>query len=424
MTAEKILIKNIRIPDPESKRVRGADLLLERSVGEGRILEISDSIECEGARIINGEGAYLLPAFVDIAADFCEPGYLHRESIETGSLSAFYGGYSHVMLTPDTDPAADSPGVLEDIDRIAAVSARCHILKCGALTVGCKGKELCDYDALRENGALWFSDGNFPRHDMRVLRDAMLACAKRDYPVMLTASVSSLYPDASMTESRAADTLNAVTEPASAEAVCVAQYLILAKETGCRIHIRNISTADTVSLIRLAKQEKIRVSASTSPFYFSFTYNDTVFIGNSCKVYPPLRGETDRQAVIKALADGMIDCIESGHIPRSPVEKSGDINTAMFGAVGLQSTLSAAMTYLWSKGHIDIFRLVELMSTAPARILGLDIPPWTDKDCRAFVLCDPSRELILTKSYLKGRSVNSPYVGMSLLGEVRNTFIL
>lgn len=422
---EKILIKNVRIPDTETKRVRGADILLER-LGRmgGRILEISDNITCEDARIIDGDGAYALPAFVDIASDFCQPGYTHRESIDTGSLAAFYGGYSHIMLTPDTEPAADSPAVLEERERVAAVSARCNILNSGALTLGCKGKELCDYGTLSEKGVFWFSDGNFPRHDMRILREAMLELGRRELGVMLTPVQNSLYPDAVMTEGKTAVMMGAASEPASAEAMCVAQYLVLARETGCRIHIRNISTAASCDLIRIAKAEGIRVSASTAPLYFSFTDNDTVFIGNNSKVYPPLRYESDREAVINSLAEGVIDCIESGHIPRSPVEKTGDINTAMFGAVGLQSSLGAAMTYLWSKGNIDIFRLTELMSSAPARILGLDIPSFVDVGCRAFVLADPSREIILTKGYLKGRSVNCPYIGMSLLGEVRNTFIL
>ena len=423
---EKLLIKNIRIPDPDTRKIQIADILLARSKSreEGRIIEISETIQAEDARVMDGEGGYLLPCFCDIASDFCQPGYEYRETIETGSLSAFYGGYSHVMLTPDTKPFADSASVLEDIDRISKATARCHILKCGALTKSGRGLELCDYDKLSGNGALCFSDGNFPRHDMRLLRLAMLECAGKDHMIMLTPVRDPLYPDSTMTCGSAARLLSAPAEPPSSEARTVASYLILAEETGCRIHLRNISTAASVEAVRAAKQKGIRVSASTSPMYFSFTDNDTVFIGSNAKVYPPLRSQSDRDAVIRGLVDSTIDCIESSHIPLSLMEKAGGMESARFGAIGLQTVFGCAVTYLLSAGHIDIYRLIDLLSVQPRRILGLTPVNKVDKDCNAFVLCDMSKEIILTSSYLKGRSTNCPYIGMSLCGEVVKTFIL
>lgn len=423
---EKILIKNVRIPDPQAQKTENRDILFlpaDKNT-KGRVIEISENITANDARIIDGEGGYLLPCFCDIAADFCEPGFKHRESIETGSLAAFYGGYSQVMITPDTDPFADKPSVLKTIGAIADSSAHCRVLKCGALTLEGKGKELCDYDLLFQNGALCFSDGNFPKHDMRVLRAAMTACAAKDYTVILTPQRDPLYADSVMNSSRSADILGVEGEPCSVEARTVASYLILAKETGCKIHIRNLSCADSLEAVRAAKAEGIRVTASASVYHFSLTDKDTVFIGANAKIYPPLRCEADRLAVIRAIADKTIDCIESGHIPRSPAEKSGGMKSAQFGAIGLQSVFSCVCTYLLAQGHIDIYRAVELLCVLPRQILGLEPVYKVDRDCNAFALCDFGKEMILTNSYLKSRSTNCPYVGMSLCSSVRNTFIL
>ncbi len=423
---EKILIKNIRIPDPETQKIENSDILFSLSDNKngGRIIEISENIFSKDARMIDGEGGYLLPCFCDIAADFCEPGYEHRESIETGSLAAFYGGYSQVMLTPDTEPFADRPEVLERIDGITGRAARCEILKSGALTVEGKGKSLCDYERLWRHGAICFSDGNSPRYDMRVLREAMSACAQKDYTVILSPQRDPLYAESVMNSSKSADILGVEGEPASVEARTVTSYLILAKETGCRIHIRNISCAASVLAVRTAKEQGVRVTASASIYHFSLTDKDTVFIGANAKIYPPLRSESDREAVIQGIADKTIDCIESGHIPMSPAEKAGGMKSAGFGAIGLQNVFSCICTYLLAEGHIDIFRVIELLCVQPRRILGLEPVCKVDKDCKAFSLCDFGKEMILTNSYLKSRSTNCPYVGMSLCGSVRNTFIL
>lgn len=423
---EKVLIKNVRIPDPNTQKIENSDILFSLSDKKsgGRIIEISENIFSNEARIIDGEGGYLLPCFCDIAADFCEPGYLHRESIETGSLAAFYGGYSQVMLTPDTEPFADRPEVLDRIGSIAERTAHCEILKCGALTLDGKGKSLCDYELLCRHGALCFSDGNSPQYDMRVLRAAMSACAVKDLTVILTPQKDPLYAEGVMNCSKSADILGVKGEPSSVEARMVAAYLILAKETGCRIHIRNISCAASVCAVKTAKEQGVRVTASVSAHHFSLTDKDTVFIGANAKIYPPLRAESDRQAVIRGIADKTIDCIESGHVPLSLSEKAGGMKSAAFGAIGLQSVFSCVCTYLLSRGHIDIFRAIELLCIEPRRILGLEPLSKVDENCKAFTLCDFGKEMILTNSYLKSRSTNCPYVGMSLCGSVRNTFIL
>ncbi len=415
----KTLITNVKIPDCKSGKIQVSDILFD----DERILEISRHIEDGEARVISGDGDYLLPSFTDLSSDFSAPFGSAKENMETGSLSAYFGGYSDVLLTSGADTPCDNKKILDQISDIALRQARCRIHKSGALSLGTKGEELCNYGELHESGAVFFTDGPVVPNS-KVLRQAMLACAAKDYPVILSPARDPLYADACVTEGRIAGLLKVGAEPPSAEARAVASYILLAEETGCRVHIRGISTAASAALIRFAKDRGVRITASTSPWYFSLTAEDTVFIGANAKVYPPLRSEKDRQKIIEALADGTIDAIDSDHRPCTKQEKSGAFSKAAFGAIGLQTVFSLAVTYLLLPGHIDIFRLCELLSLNPARILGIDPSYTVDTDCRAFNLANVSEEYILTNSYLKSRSFNCPYVGMSLCGNVRETFIL
>lgn len=420
------ILKNLRYPDPITKRIKKLDLLYTSGTKKqrGRILKLAPHIDEPGAKVIKYEGEYLLPAFCDIGACFCEPGYEYRETIETGSLSARWGGYANVLISPMADPFADSPAILEARAKKAQSTARCNILQSAALTLGGMGKELCDYGALTAAGAVAFTDGTVPLHDIKILRRAMQICAAKGYLIILCPKQHPDYADCCVTEGRCASLLGLTGEPPAAEAASVAQYLILAEETGCRIHIRDISCAQSVKLIRRAKDDGINVSCSTSPWYFSLCEDDMVFIGSNAKVYPPLRSADQRDAIIEGIKNRTIDCIDSGHTPISKAEKGMDISKAHFGAIGLQSSFSAAVTYLLRPGHIDIFRLAELFCYAPARILGICDKEGIDTDTTAFNILSCTEEFILTNSYLKGRSTNCPYVGLSLCGMIKDTVIL
>lgn len=422
--SEKILIKKIRYPDFSKDKLKTGDLLYESSSGirKGRIISLCENIEAADAKIFDGRGRYILPSFIDLCSHFCEPGYEYRENIDTGSFAALCGGYSDVLVMPDTFPAIDTTRALTDLSVRIARRSHCNIHKCAALTFSLAGEECCDYDSLAAAGAIAFCDCEEQKLGTRILRKAMQRCAERDYLIILSPGRSSEYLDCPVSEGMAACALGVVGEPASVEEISVAGYIILARETGCRIHIRGISCAGSVAAIAAAKREGLRITASTSPYYFSLCERDVIFIGNSAKIYPPLRKSSDRDAIIQGICDGTIDCIDSAHIPRAAYEKKSKVSDSLFGAIGLQSTFAAAVTYLLLPGHIDIFRLSEILSFAPAKILGLPIPE-LNSDASSFNIVSLNEEFILTNSYLKSRSLNCPYMGMSLVGMVDKTVI-
>lgn len=383
----EILIRNVRIPSLTDKKIRSADILLSKD----RIIDISKKISRDNVTVIDGKRDLILPSFVDLAADIHHPDNNEREDIASGSLAALRGGYSDILVRDKGD----------DITNIYS-HCRVHVCSC------------------REGSPFLYAD-DLNAHELSQL---MKRASAHTSLLFLSPAPDPLYPNSCVTEGRTASMLKLPCEPPSAEARRISEYLILAEENDCRIHIRGISCAKSIELIRHAKADGIKVTASTSPCYFSLTASDLFFIGANAKVYPPLREEYDRMAVIEGIKDGTIDCIDSGHTPRTRAEKSGTVSDAAAGATGLQSCFSAVVTYLLVPGHIDIFRLCELLCLAPARILGLKAPKEIDTDCRAFNLASVSSEFIFSENYIKGKSTNSPFINMSLCGNIRETYIL
>jgi len=391
-----ILIKNVRIPSLSKRRLESCDLLFVQGEKneKGKILEISKRITDNASRIIDGEGDFILPAFIDLSADIHHPDNPERETVMGGSLSAFSGGYSDLLVKSKGDEG------IED----SYSYCKLHI---------CSDKNDKNVPYVYAKGL-----------NIRELRDFMKESAENGSVIFLSPEPDPLYHNSCVTEGRTSSLLGLPCEPVLAEIRRIFDCLTLADERDARIHISGISCAGSVELIRRAKADGIKVTASTSPVYFSLKDDDIFFIGPNAKVYPPLRGESDRLAVIEGIKDGTIDCIDSGHTPRTQKEKGRSIIEAQYGAIGLQSCFSAVVTYLLLPGHIDIFRLCELLYLAPARILGLKASENLDKDCRAFNLASISTEFIFSKSYLKGKSTNSPFINMSLCGNIRETFIL
>lgn len=402
----KTLIKNVRIPMPNAK-IRRGDILFTEAKGKvrGKILEIAEKIDDKNARIIDGEGDLVLPGFSDLYSDIYQSDHPERESIESGTLGARWGGYSDINI-PIPEKAEQAAAEL------AENTAHCRISFSRSLEEGVSADKKAVY---------CMTDITFG--NAKILRELMISAQKSDSLLILSPRTDPLYPNSCITEGRSSLMMNLPSEPASAEVRSVFEYLMLARETGCRIHIRSVSTKSSIELIKEAKLRGVAISASTSPQYFSLACKDVIFIGSNAKVYPPLREEADRLAVIEALRDGTIDCIDSGHAPRTKSEKPSDIRSAEYGAIGLQSTFCAAVTYLLIPGHIDIYRLCELLSYAPAKILGSKIN-YVDENCNAFCLASLSNEFIFSENYLRGKSTNSPFINMSMCGNIRENFIL
>jgi len=427
--AKYTLIKNAHIVDPAARAAELGSILV-RHAGDGAAggieavwygAKLPESLP-EWCEAFDARGALAMPAFIDLHCHLREPGEEEKETISTGTAAAVAGGFGTVVAMPNTKPPIDNPELLRRVIERAKLWGFCEVLPTAAITVGQKGRELCDFDALHEAGAVAFSDDGFPVSDAGLMREALKRCEKRGYLVISHSEELSLSAGGVMNEGRTAAALGVKGIPNSAEAVAIARDLILAKETGARLHIAHVSTKEGVELIREAKARGVNVTCETCPHYFSLCDEDVMFYGGNAKMNPPLRSRVDVKAVIDAIADGTIDSISTDHAPHTERQKNCPLPEAKNGIIGLQTAFSAAVTYLLLPGHIDIFRLCELFSTGPAKILGRTAEIKPGAKC-GVTLVNPNREIVISRSIIKSKSFNTPFMGMSLYGTVERVVL-
>ena len=419
---QSYLIKNARILDLNKRKHESADILLDSDNGRYKVAKIAARLNCDSAQIINASSLCVVPAFADLWSHMGEPGFEYREDFSTGTTAAVCGGYGYLLLAPDGKNVIDSPSLLEKRIREASASSKCPLGFVAALSKGIKGNKLSDFDALKNSGAVAFSDTKNENLPDELLYEAMKRLSGLDSLFIGHPRYHVSYKDAAANLGRVSRILGVKGIPASAEALDIARYILYSAETGCRLHLCGISCKASLELISLAKAKSVNITASTSPQYFSMSENDILFYGARARVYPPLRTAEDVRAIVSALADGTLDCISSDHTPLANEEKGTDFKTAADGSIALQTVFSAADTYLLEPGKIDIYRLLDLMYTAPARILGIDHTIKEGND--AYInLVSLDREFIVTNNYLKSRSSNSIFMGLNLRGCVERSFI-
>ena len=335
-----------------------------------------------------------LPKLFDMHCHLRDPGQTHKEDIITGCAAARAGGYGAVVAMPNTSPVCDNPETVRYVTKKAQVSGGgVRVYPAAAITVKSAGEELCDFDALSEAGAAAFTDDGRPVSSAAVMYRAMLRCAEKDYLIISHAEELSL----------------AQLCPPLAEPVMVARDLLLAEETGCRLHIAHVSTERTLDHIRRAKARGVRVTVETCPHYFSLTREDYLRMGVNAQMNPPLARRDDANAVIEALRDGTIDCISTDHAPHSADEKAQ--TKPPNGITGLETAFSVGYTYLVKAGHITLGRLCELMSDVPAKILGVAPPQGTFS-------AELEESYVWNAGESKSKSKNSPYDGIKLYGRI------
>lgn len=353
---------------------------------------------------------FILPAFIDTHCHLREPGFEYKEDIASATAAAYAGGYAAVTAMPNTRPVIDTPEAVADLLSRAEKAAHCKVYPTAAITVGQKGQELCDFDALAEAGAIAFTDDGHPVENAGIMAEAMRRCAKHGYLIMSHCEELSLAAGA-MNEGVNSRALGLKGTPNAAEDVMIARDIILSEMTDCRLHIAHVSTKGGVELIRAAKSRGVKVTAETCPHYFTFTDADVGPIGVNAKMNPPLRSDEDRSAVIEGLRDGTLDCISTDHAPHAAFEKNVGLEKAPNGIIGLQTAFAAAYTFLVRPGHISLERLSELLTFSPARILGVSPPSDT-------VTADVSEPFMFSEDMILSKSKNSPFIGMTLYGKI------
>ncbi|QEY35664.1 dihydroorotase [Caproiciproducens galactitolivorans] len=411
----RILIKNAVILDPESGRNEPGDIL----IADGVFSAVGGQICCEDAQVIDAAGLTAAPGLVDMHVHLRDPGFTEKEDILTGCRAAAAGGVTSLLCMPNTNPPVDTPETVRYIwEKAEKADARVYVA--AAITKGLKSEEINDLRALREAGAIALSDDGRPVVDSRLMGQAMRLAPSLHLKVASHCEDLFLSAGGKMNEGAVSEKLGVPGVPAAAEDCGTAREIALAAAYGVPVHICHVSTAASVALIRDAKRRGVPVTAETAPHYFALTEEELLRRDADYRMSPPLRTEKDRLAVIEGLRDGTIDTIATDHAPHTPQEKE-DFLAAPNGSIGMETSLAAGITYLVHIGIITMAELISLMSTAPAKLLGLNAGTLQEMAPADLVLFDPEERWTVDVSRLHGKSRNAVFKGRELIGRVKMT---
>ena len=414
-SADDLVIRGAHILDPST----GLDGVTDARLSDGRVAEVGDNLR--GTRYLDAGGLHLFPGFVDVHAHWRTPGREDEETIETGSAAAAAGGFTSVVMMPNTDPIMDKPIVVSGLVRRVERESRVRAYVSAALHEGLKGERLTEMRLLKEAGAFCVSDDGLGTQSAGVLRNAMLYAKSASLPIILHCEDHTLATGV-VHDGAAAALAGLPGSPASAEDVATATALVLAEETGAKVHITHVSTALSAALVSFFK-ERADVTADTTPHHLTLTDELVGTLEGLYRVNPPLRPEEDRIGVGDALASGILDFVATDHAPHASEEKDLPLEEAAPGFLGHETAFSALYTELVQGGKLPLSRLVEAMSLAPGRWVrggAYGISAGAPADL-AFV--DLSEEWTVRAEALVSRSSNSPYLGRRLKGRVVGTFV-
>ncbi|MCR5507132.1 MAG: dihydroorotase [Lachnospiraceae bacterium] len=414
-----ILINNIRLIDPAV----GTDEMVDMLISGGKVSVVdlhskSTLRRTDADEVINGRGLIAAPGLVDVHVHFRDPGFTYKEDIHTGALAAAKGGFTSVVMMGNTKPAADDPEAVRSVLKRAA-NEKIRIYSVGNVTMGLGGTSLTDAKALKEAGVVGLSDDGFPIMDKDLLERALETAVTLNLPVSLHEEDPAFIENNGINAGFASNELGIGGSDRMAEISMVERDIKLALKTGASLDIQHISTKEAVELIRQAKKEGGRIHAEATPHHFSLTEEAVLTYGTLAKMNPPLRTEEDRIAIIEGLKDGTIDMIATDHAPHSSEEKDRPFTEAPSGITGLETSLALGITNLVDKGHLSMSRLIERMSTGPAKVYGLPAGDIRVGSAADLVIFDPSEEWIVSDTVSK--SSNSPFINWRLKGRVKYT---
>jgi dihydroorotase len=413
-----LIFRQVRVIDP----ARNLDQLADVVVEGGRISRIGpdaarDLVSASGARVIEGAGRWLVPAFVDLHAHLREPGQEYKEDIASGLAAAAAGGYAHVCVMPNTRPVNDTRAVTEMMRRRAEECGGPSLHPIAAITKGQAGKELTEMAELREAGAVGVSDDGVCVMSSAVMRRALEYAKNFDLTVIQHAEDHDLTAGADMHEGVVSARLGLRGWPRVAEDIIVARDILLAEYTRARYHVAHLSTLGSVRLVREAKSRGLGVTAEVTPHHLLLTDASVIGYDTACKVNPPLREEEDVEALRQALADGTIDAIATDHAPHSSLEKDCEFSEAKPGMMGLELCFGLLLRLVGSNG-LSLARLLDALSQAPAKIAGITPPTLKEGALAELALVDPEVVWTPAQASLRTKSRNSPFMNHELKGQI------
>jgi len=378
----------------------------------GNVPTVSNTLDNQ--LIIDLAGKVVAPGFVDMHVHFREPGHEHKETIQTGSLAAVYGGFTGVCTMPNSDPTNDSPSVTSYILEKARKAGTTKIYPCAAISHALQGIRITRFGDLKKAGVVALSDDGMPVTSNRLMQEALEIAKKYDLPIISHAEDLDLAANGAMNEGHVAEELKLPGIPNTAESMMVERDIALADLTGARVHIAHVSTKESVKAIRAAKRKGVPVTAETAPHYFTLTHDAVRTCGTNAKMNPPLRSAEDRTAIIEGLVDGTIDAIATDHAPHHPDEKNVAFEKAPNGIIGLETSVSLALA-LVIQGYLTLSDLIRKMSVNPSKILN--IPCGLNENAPADItVIDLDKQTRVQSESFQSKSRNTPFEGWALKG--------
>ena len=415
----KLLIKNGTVINPGNKKITKADVL----VTDGVISKVAPDLKDAADETYDAKGCYVMPGFIDLHVHLRDPGLEYKEDIQTGGAAALHGGFTTIVAMPNTKPVADKPDVINYVKHKAEAVTKVHVLQAGAVTKGQKGEELSDIRGMAAAGSPAISEDGKSVMNAQLYREGMKIAAEEGLAVLAHCEDINMVHGGVLNADAKSKELGFAGITNSVEDVIVARDILLAKETGVRLHLCHCSTKDSVGMVELAKEEGLPVTAEVCPHHFCMTSDDITEDDANYKMNPPLRTKEDVEALKKGLADDIMDVIATDHAPHAAREKEQGIQKAPFGIVGLETAAALTYTELVKPGILTPMQMAEKMSYNPAKVLGLEKGTVAEGSHADLTIFDPECEWMIDPAEFLSKGKNTPFGGKKVTGKVMATIV-
>ena len=414
-----LLIKNGIVVDPVSMTETKQDIFIENEL----IKEMGQGLDLRADRIVDAEGQYVLPGFIDLHVHLRDPGLTYKEDIQTGTAAAAAGGFTTIVAMPNTKPVSDSPEVIKYVTEKAKEVSKVKVYQVGSVTVGMAGEQMSDIEGMKAAGCIAISEDGKSVMNAQLYKEAMAVAAKNNMVVLAHCEDINMVNGGVLNADAHTAGLGFKGITNAVEDVIVARDILLAKETGAKLHLCHCSTKDSVEMVRLAKEAGLPVSAEVCPHHFTSCSEDIVADDANYKMNPPLRTREDMEALREGLRLGIMDVIATDHAPHSAEEKAQSINKSPFGIVGLETALALSYTELVKTGLISMADMAAKMSYNPAKVLGIDRGVLAEGKVADLVIVNTSEEYAIDVDTFLSKGKNTPYHGRKVNGKVLMTVI-
>ena len=418
----KILIKNGKVIDPSQNIEKKMNILIEGDLIKEYPRNIRDLEKKKDVKVIDADKLLVVPGLIDIHVHLREPGFEHKETIRTGTLSAAAGGFTSIACMPNTNPINDNASVTDYILLKARTEGVVNVLPIGAITKAEEGKELAEIGEMYKAGCIAISDDGVPVTNSNLMRRAMEYVRAFNIPVIVHAEDTYLSDDGVMNEGKTSTMLGLKGIPNASEEVMIARDIFLSELTGTDLHICHVSTEGSVRIIRDAKKRGIKVTAEATPHHFLLTDEEVYNYNTNAKMNPPLRTSKDVKAIIKGLKDGTIDVIATDHAPHSEDEKNVEFDNAPFGIVGLETALPLSIKLVDNK-VLTMKQLIEKLTVIPANIVNSDRGTLQKGRVADITIFDPKEKYTIDKNTFYSKGKNTPFQNWKVRGKVKYTIV-